>query len=575
MHISSSILEKINLPNDLRKLGLSELKVLSSELRTMLNTGKSGHPGHLASSLGVVELTIALHYVFNTPSDRLVWDVGHQTYAHKVLTGRKEFFKTIRKFNGISGFPSRFESEYDSFGVGHSSTAVSAALGMALASARLGETERKHIAIVGDGAMTAGMFFEALNHAGELNPNLLIILNDNGLSIDPTVGALRDYLANQAEKVSSENSNPLFESFGIQCFGPVDGNNFDELIPALEAIKNVPGLRLLHLITRKGEPSWKVPTPGDPDYQLLYQDVFGKTMVQLAEENGKVMVISPAMLSGSSLNEMKKRFPERTFDTAITEQHAVTLAAGMATEGLKPYCCIYSTFFQRAYDQLIHDVALQKLPVVFCLDRAGLVGEDGATHHGVFDLAFLRCIPNLVIAAPMDETELANMMYSSQFHDAGPFVIRYPRGKTANQIMPEKYEKIETGIGRKLRDGDKVAVVSLGKPGNEAVKALDVLEKEGVFVAHFDLRFLKPLDDSLLHEVFGRFKNVITIEDGIISGGMGSALMEFAQENGYQTEIKRMGVPDQFIPHGSLTELYAFCGIDAEAIKMAIRSNFI
>ncbi|MFZ4463871.1 MAG: 1-deoxy-D-xylulose-5-phosphate synthase [Bacteroidales bacterium] len=575
MQNTSSLIEKINLPTDLRILGLSVLKILSSELRVMLNTGKIGHPGHLASSLGVVELTIALHYVFNTPSDRLVWDVGHQTYAHKVLTGRKEALKTIRKLNGISGFPSRSESEYDSFGVGHSSTAVSAALGMALASARLGETDRKHIAIVGDGAMTAGMFFEALNHAGELNPNLLIILNDNGMSIDPTMGALRDYLANQAEKASGEISNPFFEAFGVQCFGPVDGNNLDELIPALEAIKDVPGLKLLHLITHKGKPSWSVPAPCDPDYQLLYQDVFGKTMIRLAEENEKIMVISPAMLSGSSLTGMKKRFPERTFDTAIAEQHAVTLAAGMATEGLKPYCCIYSTFFQRAYDQVIHDVALQKLPVVFCLDRAGLVGEDGATHHGVFDLAFLRCIPNLVIAAPMDETELASMMYSSQFHDAGPFVIRYPRGKTANQNMPERFEKIETGKGRKLRDGDNVAVVSLGKPGNEVVKALDSLEIEGISVAHFDLRFLKPLDESLLHEVFSRFKKVITVEDGVISGGMGSALMEFAHENGYQTKIKRLGVPDRFISHGTISELYAICGMDAEAIRIAIRDIFI
>jgi 1-deoxy-D-xylulose-5-phosphate synthase len=571
MQKPSSILEKINFPKDLRRLGHAELKILSSELRTMLNTGKIGHPGHLASSLGVVELTIALHYVFNTPFDRLVWDVGHQTYTHKVLTGRKEALKTIRKLNGISGFPSRSESEYDSFGVGHSSTAVSAALGMALASARLGETDRRHMAVVGDGAMTAGIFFEAVNHAGELNPNLLIILNDNGMSIDPTMGALRDYLMNQAEKASGEVPNPFFESFGIQCFGPIDGNNLDELIPALEAMKDVPGLKLLHVITHKGKSSWSVPSPGDPDYQLLYQDVFGNTMIRLAEENEKIVVISPAMLSGSSLTGMKKRFPERTFDTAIAEQHAVTLAAGMAAEGLKAYCCIYSTFFQRAYDQLIHDVALQKLPVVFCLDRAGLVGEDGATHHGVFDLAFLRCIPNLVIAAPMDETELANLMYSSQFHEAGPFVIRYPRGKTANQIMPQKFEKIETGKGRKLRSGDKVAVVSLGKPGNEVVKALDSLIIEGISVAHFDLRFLKPLDESLLHEVFCHFKKVITIEDGVISGGMGSALMEFAQKNDYQTKIKCLGVPDQFIPHGTLSELYAICGMDAEAIKSAVR----
>jgi 1-deoxy-D-xylulose-5-phosphate synthase len=435
----------------------------------------------------------------------------------------------------------------------------------------LGETDRRHIAVVGDGAMTAGMFFEAVNHAGELNPNLLIILNDNGMSIDSTMGALRDYLANQAEKASEEVSNPFFESFGIQCFGPIDGNNLDELIPALEAMKDVPGLKLLHVITHKGKSSWSVPSPGDPDYQLLYQDVFGNTMIRLAEENEKIVVISPAMLSGSSLIGMKKRFPERTFDTAIAEQHAVTMAAGMAAEGLKAYCCIYSTFFQRAYDQLIHDVALQKLPVVFCLDRAGLVGEDGATHHGVFDLAFLRCIPNLVIAAPMDETELANLMYSSQFHEAGPFVIRYPRGKTANQIMPQKFEKIETGKGRKLRSGDKVAVVSLGKPGNEVVKALDSLIIEGISVAHFDLRFLKPLDESLLHEVFSHFNKMITIEDGVISGGMGSALMEFAQKNDYQTKIKCLGVPDQFIPHGTLSELYAICGMDAEAIKSAVR----
>ncbi|NOU47476.1 MAG: 1-deoxy-D-xylulose-5-phosphate synthase [Bacteroidales bacterium] len=586
---SLTFLNKIDSPSDLRKLSHNSLVILASELRNMLLNSTAVNPGHLSASLGVVELTIAIHYLFDTPVDTLIWDVGHQTYPHKILTGRQLNFESLRKLNGISGFPSRAESEYDAFGTGHSSTALSAALGMAMAAKIRGDQNRQHIAVVGDGAMNGGMFFEALNQAGELNPNLLIILNDNGISIDKSVGALRNYLLDQSDKQSlNDFSNPFFEAFDVQCFGPLDGNNLEELLPALEAVKKIKGLRLLHVLTTKGkgnEVGEEVHKPSSTNENPLisiettihtahplYQDVFGETMVELAQQNEKIVAITPAMLSGSSLMKMKERFPDRTYDVGIAEQHAVTFAAGLAIEGMLPYCTIYSTFLQRGYDQLIHDVAIQNLPVIFCIDRAGLVGEDGATHHGVFDLSYLRCIPNLSIAAPMDETELRNLLYSAQFHKNGPYAIRYPRGKTENTITPKQFKKIETGSGRNLRYGEYLAVVSIGQPGNAVITALDQLQTEGIHIAHYDLRFVKPLDTHLLHEVFSGFKKVLTVEDGSIAGGAGSALVEFANDHGYQNVIKRLGIPDRFIPQGSPEELKKMCGFDVDTIILEIRS---
>jgi 1-deoxy-D-xylulose-5-phosphate synthase len=582
---SPIILDGIKSPADLRKLSLTDLIALAAELRDMLLNAKAINPGHLNASLGVVELTIAIHFLFNTPEDKLIWDVGHQTYSHKILTGRRLRFGSLRKLNGISGFPLRTESEYDSFGTGHSSTALSAALGMAVSAQFNDNKKRRHIAVIGDGAMNGGMFFEALNHAGELNPNLLIILNDNGISIDKSVGALRNYLINQADKQSlNDFSNPFFEAFEVQCFGPVDGNNLEELLPALEAVKKIDGLRLLHVLTTKGkgndiyfQSASKQEKHKPTDIEVvqtehsLYQDVFGDTMIELAQQNKSVVAITPAMLSGSSLMKMKELFPDRTFDVGIAEQHAVTFAAGLSADGMKPYCVIYSTFLQRGYDQLIHDVAIQNLPVVFCIDRAGLVGEDGATHHGVFDMSYLRCIPNLTIASPMDETELRDLMFSAQFHNTGPFCIRYPRGKTEHNLLPETLKRIETGKGRKLRNGSTIAVISIGQPGNSVAEALDHLKNENIHIAHYDLRFLKPLDFKLLHEVFSQFKFILTVEDGSITGGMGSALMEFANDNNYAVPIKRLGIPDSFIPQGSPEELKKICGFDIESIIRNIR----
>jgi 1-deoxy-D-xylulose-5-phosphate synthase len=585
---SPFFLEGIKSPSDLRKLNLAEMISLAEELRNMLLNVKGINPGHLNASLGVVELTIAVHFLFNTPEDKLIWDVGHQSYSHKILTGRRLHFDSLRKLDGISGFPLRTESEFDCFGTGHSSTALSAALGMAISAQFKGKKKRQHIAVVGDGAMNGGMFFEALNHAGELNPNLLIILNDNGISIDKSIGALRNYLINQADKQSlNDFSNPFFEAFEVQCFGPVDGNNLEELLPALEAVKNINGFRLLHILTTKGKGNKIDPNHGSlqqasrqtdkPDLHAenqLYQDVFGDTIVELAQQNEKIIAITPAMLSGSSLIKMKESFPDRTFDVGIAEQHAVTFAAGLSADGMKPYCAIYSTFLQRGYDQLIHDVAIQNLPVVFCIDRAGLVGEDGATHHGVFDMSFLRCIPNLTISAPMDEIELRNLLFSAQFHNSGPYAIRYPRGKTEHNILPVQMERIETGKGRKLQDGNIMAVVSIGQPGNSVAEAIDYLKKENIFVAHYDLRFLKPLDIELLHEIFSRFKLILTVEDGSITGGMGTALMEFANDNNYAVPIKRLGIPDNFLSQGSPEELKKKCGFDVDSIIQTIRNLF-
>lgn len=584
-----TILAGINNPADLRLLSTKQLLQLADELRAFILDVVSANPGHLGASLGVVELTIALHHVFNTPVDKLIWDVGHQAYGHKILTGRRDNFHSLRRKGGISGFPVMTESAYDAFGTGHASTAISAALGMAVADMVKGNNQRQYIAVVGDGALTGGMAFEGLNHAGSENANLLVILNDNGIAIDKSAGALKDYLLRQAKVPSG---NPLFASFNFQCTGPIDGHDLPKLIETLNRLKGITGPRLLHVLTTKGKGFAEAENnqvlyhaPGTFDRQTgerpsqtaspstppLYQDVFGETIVDLATENPHIVAITPAMPTGSSLMAMMEKFPERVFDVGIAEQHAVTFAAGLAVEGLLPYCTIYSSFLQRAYDQVIHDVALQQLPVVLCIDRGGLVGEDGATHHGVFDLAFLQSVPGMRVAAPMNETELRNLLYSAQFTQ-GPFAIRYPRGKaTIPAFSKAPFERIETGRGRCLHQGEKVAVISIGHPGNFVTEAISSLEKEGISPAHYDLRFLKPLDSHLLNEVFGRFEHIITVEDGVLQGGMGSTLMAFAQDNGFQVRITRLGIPDSFITHGTPQELYALCGFDAAGIAAAIR----
>lgn len=589
-----NFLDHIKSPADLRGYSPDQLPLIADELRSFILDVVATKPGHLGASLGVVELTVALHYLFNTPDDKLVWDVGHQAYGHKILTGRKDRFSTLRQWNGISGFPVREESEYDTFGTGHASTSLSATIGMAVASSIKGEKDRKHIAVVGDGAITGGMFFEALNQAASLDINVLIVLNDNGISIDKSSGALNDYLFKQRQKKSDiDIESPLFESFGIRVAGPIDGNNLNELLPALERVKAWRGVTLLHVITTKGKGferaereqvlfhapgtfdrvTGTTPEPQNNPGQLpLYQQVFGETLVELAAQQDNIVGITPAMPTGSSLNLMMKAFPKRAFDVDIAEQHALTFAAGLATQGMKPFCVIYSTFLQRAYDQLIHDVALQQLPVVLCVDRAGLVGDDGATHHGAFDLAFLRCIPNVILAAPMDEIELRNLMFTAAKNEKGPFVIRYPRGKALHANWKQSFETIEIGSGRRLRKGRNIAVVSIGHPGNFVVEALNRLEEKGVFVAHYDLRFLKPLDEQLLKEVFQLHTTIVTVEDGVITGGMGSALMEWGQEQGYSNKIVRLGIPDHFIAHGSTALLQAHCGYDAQSIYDIILS---
>ena len=589
-----NFLDHIKSPADLRGYSPDQLPLIADELRSFILDIVATKPGHLGASLGVVELTVALHYLFNTPDDKLVWDVGHQAYGHKILTGRKDRFSTLRQWNGISGFPVREESEYDTFGTGHASTSLSATIGMAVASSIKGEKDRKHIAVVGDGAITGGMFFEALNQVASLDINVLIVLNDNGISIDKSSGALNDYLFKQRQKKSDiDIESPLFESFGIRVAGPIDGNNLNELLPALERVKAWRGVTLLHVITTKGKGFERAEreqvlfhAPGtfdrvtgttpelqnNPGQLPLYQQVFGETLVELAAQQDNIVGITPAMPTGSSLNLMMKTFPKRAFDVDIAEQHALTFAAGLATQGMKPFCVIYSTFLQRAYDQLIHDVALQQLPVVLCVDRAGLVGDDGATHHGAFDLAFLRCIPNVILAAPMDEIELRNLMFTAAKTEKGPFVIRYPRGKALHANWKQSFETIEIGSGRRLRKGRNIAVVSIGHQGNFVVKALNRLEEKGVFVAHYDLRFLKPLDEQLLKEVFQLHTTIVTVEDGVISGGMGSALMEWVQEKGYSNKIVRLGIPDHFIAHGSTALLQAHCGYDAQSIYDIILS---
>jgi 1-deoxy-D-xylulose-5-phosphate synthase len=622
------LLSKINLPSDLRKLKVEQLPEVSKELRDYIIDVVSVNGGHFGASLGVVELTVALHYVFNTPDDQLVWDVGHQAYGHKILTGRRDIFHTNRIYKGISGFPKRSESEYDTFGVGHSSTSISAALGMAVASRLNKNKKRQHIAVIGDGAMTAGMAFEAMNHGGVEDSNLLIVLNDNCMSIDPNVGALKEYLTDittsetynkvkdelwkllgkiskfgpnaqaiaakidNAVKHSLLNQSNLFESLKFRYFGPVDGHDVEKLAKVMSDLKKIPGPKILHCLTVKGkgyelaekdQTKWHAPglfdkisgeifkpvitTPQPPKYQ----DVFGHTIVELAERNSKIVGVTPAMPSGCSLNIMMKAMPDRAFDVGIAEQHAVTFSAGMATQGMIPFCNIYSSFMQRAYDQVVHDVALQKLNVVFCLDRGGLAGADGPTHHGVFDLAYFRCIPNMVVSAPMNEEELRNLMYTAQHENMGPFSIRYPRGNGVMVNWRTPFVAIPVGTGRKLRGGENVAILSLGHPGNFAATACDDLAKEGLYPAHYDMRFVKPLDTILLHEVFSNFKKIITIEDGCITGGFGSAVAEFMIDNNYTANIIRLGIPDSWIEHGEQKELYHECGFDVDAIKTTVR----
>ena len=571
--MTKNLLGNISNPSDLRKLNPNQLPQLANELREFIIDVVATKEGHLGASLGVVELTIALHYLFDTPNDLLVWDVGHQAYGHKILTGRKEVFHTNRQFGGIAGFPARNESEFDAFGVGHSSTSISATLGMAIASNLKEETEKQHIAVIGDASIASGMAFEALNHAGVSDANLLIILNDNAIGIDPSVGALKEYLTKVKTNKRLAVQNNIIKALNFDYSGPIDGHDLPKLLSELERLKSVKGPKFLHVITTKGKGLQKAEedqvtyhAPGKFDktsgerikketsLYAKYQDVFGETIVELAEQNDKIVGITPAMLTGSSLKFMLEKFPKRTFDVGIAEQHAVTLAAGMATQGLVPFCNIYSTFLQRAYDQVIHDVALQNLPVIFCLDRAGLVGEDGATHHGAFDIAYLRCIPNLTVFAPRNEIELRNILYTAQLELKSPIAIRYPRG-TGNVVnWKQPFKKIEIGKGICLKKGTKTAILSIGTIAKNVSDALDFVNHKNYF-SHYDMRFVKPLDISLLHEIFKSHQTVITIEDGTIKGGFGSSVLEFASENNYQNKIKLLGIPDEFIEHGSIFRL--------------------
>ena len=586
--MKSNLLQNINSPADLRKLEATQLPQLASELRDFIIDVVSVKEGHLGASLGVVELTIALHYVFNTPSDLLVWDVGHQAYGHKILTERKAKFHTNRQLGGISGFPKRSESVYDTFGVGHSSTSISAALGMAIASQLKGE-KKHHIAVIGDASIASGMAFEGLNHAGVTDANLLVILNDNAIGIDPSVGALKNYLTSVKEGKNPKQNN-MIKSLNFDYSGPIDGHDLNALISELERLKKVKGPKFLHIITTKGkglqqaeEDQVKYHAPGKFDKNTgeihpkseanlppKFQDVFGKTLVELATSNSRIIGITPAMPTGSSLKFMMDAFPERAFDVGIAEQHAVTLAAGMATQGMVVFCNIYSTFLQRAYDQVIHDVALQNLPIIFCLDRAGLVGEDGATHHGVFDLAYLRCIPNLIIYAPKDEIDLRNLLYTASLGLKNPIAIRYPRGRGKYsdyelRIQNLDFQKIEIGKAHLQKKGTKKAILSTGFIGHNVSLAIDKMHNSDA-IAHYDFGFVKPLDENLLHELFTTFEHIITIEDGVLKGGFGSAIVEFASTNNYAIPIKTLGVPDVFIEHGTVDELQKMCRIDVESI---------
>ena len=630
-----TLLKNIDSPADLKKLSREQLHQVCDELRQYIVDIVSVHGGHFGASLGVVELSVALHYVYNTPYDQLVWDVGHQAYGHKILTGRRDNFPSNRKYKGLSGFPKRSESEYDTFGVGHSSTSISAALGMAMAAKYKGE-DRKSVAVIGDGAMTAGLAFEAMNHAGVADSDVLIILNDNCMSIDPNVGALKEYLTDittsqtynkvkddvwkllgklpvgknfsrtMAHKLTegvkgmvSSKAN-LFEALKLRYFGPIDGHNITKLVDTLQDLKHIPGPKILHIVTVKGkgydlaekdQTLWHAPglfdkvtgkiqkKTFDLPQPMKYQDVFGHTIIELAEKNEKIFGITPAMPSGSSLKYMMAKMPDRAFDVGIAEQHAVTVSAGMATQGMKVFCNIYSSFMQRAYDMVVHDVAIQKLPVIFCLDRAGLVGEDGPTHHGCYDIAYMRCIPNIIVSAPMNEKELRNMMYTAQLDSLQlPIVIRYPRGEGVmpelqKDSMAQKYpfEEIRIGKGRKLKDGENIAILSFGHPGNFAAAAIRDVKADGINPAHYDMRFAKPIDEALLHEVFAKFDKIITVEDGTVVGGFGTAVLEFMNEHNYKAAVKIMGIPDKLIEHGSPKQLYDEIGIDANGIAEVLR----
>jgi 1-deoxy-D-xylulose-5-phosphate synthase len=623
------LLSTIDSPADLKKLPKEKLHQVCDELRQYIIDVVSVHGGHFGASLGVVELTTALHYVYNTPYDQLVWDVGHQAYGHKILTGRRDNFPTNRKYKGLSGFPKRSESEYDTFGVGHSSTSISAALGMAMAAKYKGEQDRKVVAVIGDGAMTAGLAFEGMNHAGVADADMLIILNDNCMGIDPNVGALKEYLTDislsptynkmkddiwklmgklpigknfsrsMAHKLTEgikgviSSSSNLFEALKIRYFGPIDGHNISHLVDTLRDLQSIPGPKILHIITTKGkgyalaekdQTKWHAPGLFDKVTGEImqkkkegpqapkYQDVFGHTIIELAEQNEKIFGITPAMPSGSSLKFMMEKMPHRAFDVGIAEQHAVTVSAGMATQGMRVFCNIYSSFMQRAYDSVVHDVAIQKLPVVFCLDRAGVVGDDGPTHHGCYDIAYFRCIPNMIISAPMNESELRNLMYTAQLESTKyPFVIRYPRGEG---VMPEwktPFKAIEIGTGRKLKDGEEIALLTLGHPGNFAATAIRELIGDGIRPAHYDMRFVKPLDEVLLHEICQRYPKLITVEDGTVKGGFGSAVLEFMAANGYKNDLRILGIPDRLVEHGTPAELHRECGYDAAAIVNTVR----
>ena len=622
------ILDQIDYPSDLKKLGPDELVMLCSQLRQFIIDIVSTNPGHFASSLGVVELTVALHYVFSTPYDKIIWDVGHQAYGHKILTGRRKFFHTNRKYRGISGFPKISESKFDAFGVGHASTSISAALGIAVASKYNRTENRQVVAVIGDGSLTGGLAFEGLNNAGIEKTNLLVILNDNNIAIDPNVGAIKEYLldittskaynrlrnevwnllgaisklgpnaqryAQQIEhgiKTMFLKQSNLFESLNFRYFGPIDGHDILHLVDVLQDLKEIQGPKLLHCKTKKGKgfPQAELNqtafhSPGKfnkktgkivrihPAKQQppRYQDVFGITLLELARNNKKIIGITPAMPTGSSLKTMMDEIPDRTFDVGIAEQHAVTFSAGLAIEGMIPFCNIYSSFIQRSYDQIIHDVAIQNLHVIFCLDRGGLVGNDGATHHGVFDLAYMRSIPNMIVSSPMNEEELRNLMYTAQLKNHGPFSIRYPRGYGVSAEWQKPFTEIEIGKGRELRKGNDVAILTIGHVGNLAASACDKLELENIHAAHYDMRFVKPLDEILLKKIFNKFSQIITVEDGVIAGGFGSAIIEYMSDHNFHANIRRLGIPDRFIDQGTQQELYHECGFDEEGIIKTVK----
>ncbi|MCL4484349.1 MAG: 1-deoxy-D-xylulose-5-phosphate synthase [Bacteroidetes bacterium] len=628
----ANLLENIDYPSDLKKIKEKDLPKVCAELRELIIREASCNPGHFGASMGVVELTVALHYVYNTPYDKLIWDVGHQAYSHKILTGRRNQFHTNRRYKGISGFPKRSESEYDAFGVGHSSTSISAALGISIAAELNGEKNRKVIAVIGDGSMTGGMAFEGLNNAGDTNADILVILNDNNMSIDPNVGSLSRYFVGmqtskaynrlrsgvwkilkhfrkvgrktisliqkhqQAVKSMVFGDSNLFEALGFRYFGPVDGHDVVALTRIFNDLKEIPGPKLLHVLTKKGKgftpaendaTKWHAPGKfdavtgeiyNDPDTlpkAPKYQVVFGKTLLELARINKNIVGVTPAMPSGCSMNIMMEEMPERAFDVGIAEPHAVTFAAGMAVSGKLPFVNIYSSFMQRSYDQIIHDVALQKLNVVFCLDRSGLVGADGATHHGVFDLSFMRNIPNMTVSAPMDELELRNLMFTAQLPDKGPFSIRYPRGIGIHKEWETKFTEIPVGRGRKIAEGEDVVILSIGHPGNFVIEARKILASENISVAHFDMRFLKPIDTEILEEAATRFDHIITVEDGMIDGGFGSAVLEYFSTRGWKKSVVRLGIPDRFVEQGTQQELYRECGFDVEGICKAVRKILI